>query len=83
MINLFDNNLNQPSKFRTKKWVEINDDSRGTNTINSEIKFKTLMLKTSLFDYSDAYMLAKGNITVPITITQQEQVMLQIILVKK
>ena len=27
-INLLDNTQNQPSEFRTKKWVEIDDDSR-------------------------------------------------------
>ena len=26
IINLLDNTQNQPTKFRTKKWVEINDD---------------------------------------------------------
>ena len=30
VINLLDNTWNQPSKFRTKNWVEINDDSHGT-----------------------------------------------------
>ena len=40
-INLLDNTPNQPSKFRTKNWVEINDDSRGTYNTNSQIKFKT------------------------------------------
>ena len=29
-INLLDNTSNQPSKFRTKTWVEVNDESRGT-----------------------------------------------------
>ena len=54
---------NQPSKFRTKNWVEINDESRGTYNTNSQIKFKTTMLKPSLCDYSDAYMLVKEKIT--------------------
>ena len=67
MINLLDNTSNQPSKFRTKKWVEINDESRGTYNINSQIKFKTRMLKSSLCDYSDAYILVRGTITVPNT----------------
>ena len=40
-INLLDNTPNQPSKFRPKNWVEINDDSRGTYNSNSQIKFKT------------------------------------------
>ena len=41
IINLLDNTSNQPSKFRTKNWVEINDDSQGTYNTNSQIKFKT------------------------------------------
>ena len=40
---------NQSSKFRTKIWVEINDDSRGTNNTNSQIKFKTSKLKSTLY----------------------------------
>ena len=40
IINLLDNTPNQPSKFRTKNWVEINDDSGETYDINSQIKFK-------------------------------------------
>ena len=59
-----DNTLNQPSKFRTRNWIEINDKSRGTYNVNSQIKFKTTMLKSSLCDYSDAYILVKGTITV-------------------
>ena len=45
IANLLDNTSNQPSKFRTRNWVEINDDSRGTYT-NSDIKFKSTMLKS-------------------------------------
>ena len=37
---------NQPSKFRTKNWVETNDESRGTYNVNSQIKFRTTMLKS-------------------------------------
>ena len=63
IANLMDAASNQPSKFRTKNWVEINDESRGTYNVNSQIKFKTTMLKFSLCDYSDAYILVKGRIT--------------------
>ena len=59
-----DDTLNQPSKFRTRNWVEINDESRGAYNVNSQIKFKTTMLKSSLCDYSDAYILVKGKITI-------------------
>ena len=65
-----DNTLNQPSKFRTRNWVEINDESRGAYNVNSQIKFKTTMLKSSLCDYSDAYILVKGTITVNYTAAQ-------------
>ena len=59
-----DNTLNQPSKFRTRNWIEINDESRGAYNVNSQIKFKTTMLKSSLCDYSDAYILVKGTSSV-------------------
>ena len=62
--NLLDNESNQPSKFKTRNWVEINDEARGTYSPNKQIKFKTSMLRSSLCDYSDAYILVKGNITV-------------------
>ena len=64
IINLLDNSLNQPSKFRTENWFEINDVSRGTYNTNSQIKLKTTMLKSSLCHYSNAYILVKGTITV-------------------
>ena len=64
IVNLLDNASDQPSKFRTKSWVEINNESRGTQSVNRQIIFKTSMLRSSLFDYSDAYILVKGNISV-------------------
>ena len=63
IVNLVDGASNQPSKFRTKNWVEINDESRGTYNANSQIKFKATMLRSSLCDYCDAYILTKGKIT--------------------
>ena len=52
IANLIDDTSNKPSKFRTRNWVEINDESRGAYNVNSQIKFKTTMLKSSLCDYS-------------------------------
>ena len=43
IIKLLNNTLNKPFKFRTKKWVEIIDDSRGMYNTNSQIKFETSM----------------------------------------
>ena len=70
IANLIDDTPNQPSKFRTRNWVEINDESRGAYNVNSQIKFKTAMLKSSLCDYSDAYILVKRTITVNNTAAQ-------------
>ena len=64
ITNLLDNTPNQLTKFRTNNWVEINDDSRGTYNTNSQVKFKTSMLRLSLRDYSDPYILAKGSISI-------------------
>ena len=63
ITNLIDDTSNQPSKFKTRNWVEINDESRGAYNVNSQIKFKTTMLKSSLCDYSDAYILVKRTIS--------------------
>ena len=54
IINLSENTLNQPSKFRTKNWIEVIHESRGTHNVNSQIKFNTSMLSWILCDYGDA-----------------------------
>ena len=64
IIDLLDNTSNQLSKFRTKKLIEINDQSRGMHNTNRDIRFKTTMLKSSLCDYKDAYILAQETITI-------------------
>ena len=56
IINLFENTLNQPSKLRTENWVEVNDESRGTYNVNSEIKFTTSLLMSRFCVYSDIYI---------------------------
>ena len=61
---MLDTTPNQPSKFKTKIWVDINDESRGTYKKDNQIRFKTSMLRSSLCDYSDGYILAKRTITV-------------------
>ena len=59
---------NKAYKFRTKNWVEINDDAYGMYNTNSQISFKTAILKPSLCHYSDAYILAKVIITIAYTL---------------
>ena len=64
VINLLDNGPSQPAKFKTKNWIEINDESRGTYNEANQIRFKTSVLRWSLCDYRDSYILVKGTITV-------------------
>ena len=60
---MLDNTWNQPSKFRTKSGWNF-DESIETYTVNKQIKFKTSILRSSLCDYSNAYILVKGSILV-------------------
>ena len=64
ITNLLDDSSNKISKFRTKNWVEINDELRGKYNVDKQIRFKTTMLKSNLCDYSDAYILVKGKIAI-------------------
>ena len=47
-INLSGNTQNEPRKFRIRKLVEINDESRGSHVKGNQIKFKTSMIKSDL-----------------------------------
>ena len=53
LINLLDNTKNWLSKFRTRNWVEINDESKGRYG-SSNIRFKTTNVRPSFCDYIDA-----------------------------
>ena len=64
IANLLDSASNHPPKFRTKNWVEINDESRKLYKPGSDIKFKTTMLRSNACDYTDAYILLEGTITI-------------------
>ena len=64
IINSLDNTPNQLPKFRTKNWIELDDQSRGVHNVNSDIRLKTTMLRSSLCDYSGAYILVKRRITI-------------------
>ena len=50
IINLLDNTPNPPVKFRTKRWVKVNDEYRGTYNKDNQIRFKNSMLRSSLYD---------------------------------
>ena len=64
IVNLLNSSDNENSKFATKKWYVIDSESKGNYSKHGPIKFSTKSLKSSLCDYSDAYILVTGNITV-------------------
>ena len=47
----------------TGKWIEVNDLSSGQYSVNKNIRFKTLILRSNLYDYSNAYIVVNGRIT--------------------
>ena len=78
--NLLNGESNTPSKFRTRNWAEINDDIKRVYSPDKLIRFKMTMLRSSLCDYSDAYILIKGILQL---IILQVKVLLRLILIKK
>ena len=65
ITNLFENKAsNQPSKFRTKNWAEINNESREGYATGNDVKFKTAMTRSILCGYADAYILVKRTIAI-------------------
>ena len=68
IVNLLNGSDNENSKFATKKWYVIDSESKGNYSLPNPIKFLTKSIESSLCDYSDAYILVTGNITVTGTI---------------
>ena len=67
IINLLGDADNESSKFATRKWYVINDQNNTDygegNESGTTVKFETKVIKSSLCDYSDAYILVTGDIT--------------------
>ena len=63
IASLLESTSDNLSKFRTRNWVEINNESRG-NYANIYIRFKTTMLRSNLCGYADSYILVKSTITI-------------------
>ena len=51
-------------RFVTKKWIEIYDESEKNYSINKGIRIKASMLRSDLCDFSNVYIIVKGDITV-------------------
>ena len=63
IVNLLNGSDNENSKFATKKWYIIDNESKGNYSHENPIKFLTSLLESSLCDYSHAYILVTWNIT--------------------
>ena len=65
IINFLENTSNQLTKFKTKNWIEINDESHDVYNTVSHIKFKTSVLRSSYYsDYGDVCIVVKGAISI-------------------
>ena len=64
ILNSLDNSGNKFSKFTTKKWYVFDSETKGNYSHENPIKFLTSSLESSLWDYSDAYVLVTGNIAI-------------------
>ena len=64
IVSLLNGSDNENSKFATKKWYIIDSESSGNYSEDEPIKYLTKSSESSLWDYSDAYILVTSNITV-------------------
>ena len=65
IINLLGNTSDKVPRFITKKWIEVHDQSGETSyNTKKQKRFKTSMLRSDMRDFSDAYIVVKGKITI-------------------
>ena len=57
-------NAESDSKFVTRKWNIVNDNSKGKYNVRNKIIYNTEVLKSYLCDYNDAHILVGGEITI-------------------
>ena len=66
ITNLLDTASDNVSRFITRKWVEVYDQSSSAEDRykpSKQIRFRTSMLRSDLCNFSDAYIVVKGTIT--------------------
>ena len=80
ITNLLGNIADKVPRFITKKWIEVDDQSGKTYNTNKQVRFKTSMLRLDLCDYSDAYIVVKGNVTVSADERDRDEMNRQVIL---
>ena len=64
ITNLLCSSIDEVPKFSNKNWAEVYDKSDMTHNTSKQIRFKRSMLRSDLCDYSHAYIIVKGKITV-------------------
>ena len=74
IINLLDTTTDNVPKFITKKWIEVYDQSGKLYCTNKQIKFKTSILQSGLYDYSDAILLLKELLLLQIQIMMMHMI---------
>ena len=80
--NLVDSIPDNVPRFITKKWIKVHDQSGETCNTNKQIRFKTSMLRFDLCDFSDAYIVVKGIVTVSADERDRDEMNRQAILKK-
>ena len=64
IVNLLNSSESEYSKFATKNWYIIDSEAKGSYLYHDPIKFLTKSTESSLCDYSDAYILVTGDLTI-------------------
>ena len=64
IVNLPNGSDNENSKFATKKWYVIDSNTTGKYSHHDPVRFLTKSIESNLCDYSDAYILVAGDITI-------------------
>ena len=64
ILNLIDRTFNSVPRFYTKKLIQVHDQSGESYNIGKQIRFKTSMLRSDIYGYSDAYIVITKTITV-------------------
>ena len=60
-------------RFITKKWIEVHDQSGETYNNNKQIRFKTTMLRSDLYNFNDAYIVVKGIVSVTVSANERDR----------
>ena len=67
ITNLLGNKPDKVPRFITKKSIKVYDQSGNAESRykpGKQIRFRTPMLRSDLYDYNDVYILVEGHITV-------------------